>query len=144
MPRLRMSACVRAPLRPLRRLAGRGPLIHHVTRDLCQSSSVVARERPITTVEPGQSDTFGRAAADAATDGHVPPDSSDQEVDMDQLLTVKEAAQRLACTEAAIRKWLYQRRLPAVKVGRLIRLRETDLEAMIARGLRSPRLDVPR
>ncbi len=63
---------------------------------------------------------------------------------MDQLLTVKEAAQRLACTEAAIRKWLYQRRLPAVKVGRLIRLRETDLEAMIARGLRSPRLDVPR
>jgi excisionase family DNA binding protein len=63
---------------------------------------------------------------------------------MDQLLTVKEAAQRLACTEAAIRKWLYQRRLPAVKVGRLIRLRETDLDAMIARGLRSPRLDVPR
>jgi excisionase family DNA binding protein len=63
---------------------------------------------------------------------------------MDQLLTVKEAAQRLACTEAAIRKWLYQRRLPAVKVGRLIRLRETDLDAMIVRGLRSPRVDAPR
>jgi len=63
---------------------------------------------------------------------------------MDQLLTVKEAAHRLACTEAAIRKWLYQRRLPAVKVGRLIRLRETDLDAMVARGLRSPRLGVPR
>lgn len=62
---------------------------------------------------------------------------------MDQLVTVKEAAQRLACTEAAVRKRLYQRRLPAVKVGRLIRLRETDLEAMIAKGSR-PRLDVPR
>jgi len=94
-------------------------------------------------VEPGQSDSLGRAAANAATDGHAVPDSSDQEVDMDQLLTVKEAAQRLACTEAAIRKWLYQRRLPAVKVGRLIRLREADLEAMVARGLRRPRLDGP-
>jgi excisionase family DNA binding protein len=59
---------------------------------------------------------------------------------VEQLLTVKEAAQRLACTEAAIRKWLYQRRLPAVKVGRLVRLREADLEAVIARGVR-PRLE---
>jgi excisionase family DNA binding protein len=62
---------------------------------------------------------------------------------VDQLLTVKEAAQRLACTEAAIRKWLYQRRLPAVKVGRLVRLRETDLEAVIAKGVR-PRVDDAR
>jgi excisionase family DNA binding protein len=62
---------------------------------------------------------------------------------VDQLVTVKEAARRLACTEAAVRKWLYQRRLPAVKVGRLVRLREVDLEAMIAKGVR-PRLDVYR
>jgi excisionase family DNA binding protein len=64
-------------------------------------------------------------------------------VTVDQLVTVKEAARRLACTEAAVRKWLYQRRLPAVKVGRLVRLREVDLEAMIAKGVR-PRLDVYR
>lgn len=62
---------------------------------------------------------------------------------MEQLLTVKEAAQRLACTEAAIRKWLYQRRLPAVKIGRLVRLREADLEAAIAKGVR-PRVDASR
>ena len=37
---------------------------------------------------------------------------------MDQLLTVAEAASMLACSQAAIRKWLYQRRLPSVKVGR--------------------------
>ena len=36
---------------------------------------------------------------------------------MDRLLTVKEAANLLSCSEAAIRKWVYQRRLPAVKVG---------------------------
>jgi hypothetical protein len=31
---------------------------------------------------------------------------------MDRLLSVKEAAQLLSCSEAAIRKWVYQRRLP--------------------------------
>ena len=58
---------------------------------------------------------------------------------MEQLVTVKEAAHLLSCSEAAIRKWLYQRRLPTVKVGRLIRLRLSDLEALIARGLRPAR-----
>jgi excisionase family DNA binding protein len=62
---------------------------------------------------------------------------------VEQLLTVKEAAQRLACTEAAIRKWLHQRRLPAVKIGRLVRLRQTDLEAAIAKGVR-PRVGTSR
>jgi excisionase family DNA binding protein len=47
---------------------------------------------------------------------------------MKQLLTVREAASLLACSEAAIRKWIYQQRLPAVKVGRLIRIAESDLE----------------
>jgi excisionase family DNA binding protein len=55
---------------------------------------------------------------------------------VDQLLTVKEAAQRLACSEAAVRRWLYQLRLPAVKVGRLVRLRAKDLEAVITKGVR--------
>jgi excisionase family DNA binding protein len=53
---------------------------------------------------------------------------------VDQLMTIKEAAQTLAVTEAAIRKWLYQRRLRAVKVGRLTRLRREDVEA-VAGGL---------
>ncbi len=55
---------------------------------------------------------------------------------MEKLLTVKQAAELLSCSEAAIRKWLYQRRLPVVKVGRLTRLRARDLEALVARGLR--------
>ncbi len=50
---------------------------------------------------------------------------------MEKLLTVKEAADRLSCSEAAIRKWLYQRRLRAVKVGRLTRIRQSDVEAFI-------------
>jgi len=54
---------------------------------------------------------------------------------MEKLLTVKQAAELLSCSEAAIRKWIYQRRLPVVKVGRLTRLRVGDLEALVARGL---------
>lgn len=57
---------------------------------------------------------------------------------MDQLLTVKQAAELLACSEAAVRKWLYQRRLAVVKVGRLTRLRVRDLEALVTNGLRQP------
>jgi len=56
---------------------------------------------------------------------------------MEKLLSVKEAAEALSCSEAAIRKWVYQRRLPTVKVGRLTRLRQRDLEAFTSDGRRS-------
>ena len=52
-----------------------------------------------------------------------------------QLVTVDEAAQLLAVTPAAIRKWLSQGRLTKVKMGRLTRLRLADLEQVAARGL---------
>ena len=53
---------------------------------------------------------------------------------MDQLLTVAEAASMLACSQAAVRKWLYQRRLPSVKVGRLTRIPARDVEAFVRAG----------
>jgi excisionase family DNA binding protein len=53
---------------------------------------------------------------------------------MERLLSVKEAAERLSCSPAAVRKWLYQRRLPRVKVGRLTRVRTRDLDAFVAQG----------
>jgi excisionase family DNA binding protein len=56
---------------------------------------------------------------------------------MDRLLTVKEAAGLLCCSEAAVRKWIYQGRLRKVKVGRLTRLRPADMEAMVSSGLGS-------
>ena len=54
---------------------------------------------------------------------------------MDCLLSVKDAAQRLACSEAMLRKWMYTGRLPFVKVGRLSRIREQDLDAWVRLGL---------
>ena len=56
---------------------------------------------------------------------------SEKERSMDKLLTMKQAAELLACSEAAIRKWVYQRRLPVVRVGRLVRVRVADLEAFV-------------
>jgi excisionase family DNA binding protein len=53
---------------------------------------------------------------------------------LNQLLTVKEAATLLSCSEAAVRKWIFQRRLPCVKVGRLTRLRQSDIEALVSDG----------
>ena len=59
---------------------------------------------------------------------------------MEPLLTVKDAAQYLQCSEAAVRKWIYQRKIPHVKVGRLTRLRRQDVEAL-AGASSSKRLD---
>ncbi len=54
---------------------------------------------------------------------------------MDGLLSVKQSAKALACSEALLRKWLHQGKLPHVKVGRLTRIRQSDLEAWLRLGL---------
>jgi excisionase family DNA binding protein len=54
---------------------------------------------------------------------------------VDQLLSVKQAAEMLSCSQVAIRRWVSQKRLPCVKVGRLTRLRLTDLERVALEGL---------
>jgi len=56
---------------------------------------------------------------------------------MDKLLSAKQAAEILGCTEAAIRKWVYQRRLPTVHIGRLVRFRAHDVEKILEQGLPS-------
>jgi len=55
-----------------------------------------------------------------------------------QLLSIQDAATMLGATEAAVRKWLAQRRLPVVKLGRLTRLRLSDLEGVVKHGLPAP------
>jgi excisionase family DNA binding protein len=50
------------------------------------------------------------------------------------LLTIEEAARRLSVSIRNIRHQIYLRKLPIVKVGRLVRIDERDLEAFIERG----------
>jgi excisionase family DNA binding protein len=51
-----------------------------------------------------------------------------------ELLRAKEAAQFLNVSENTIRMWIWQRRLPVVRLGRAVRLRRQDLEEIIERN----------
>ncbi len=55
--------------------------------------------------------------------------------DWEGLVTLDEAARRLSCTKAAVRKWVSQGRLAVVKVGRLTRVRARDIAQVIEHGL---------
>jgi excisionase family DNA binding protein len=53
-----------------------------------------------------------------------------------KLLRVSEAAALLGLTPRTIRSWLLQRRIPCVRLSaRAIRLRKSDVDEIIERGL---------
>jgi excisionase family DNA binding protein len=54
---------------------------------------------------------------------------------MESLLTTNDVARLLGCTPAAVRKWRAQGRLPAVKLGRLVRYRGDDVQRVASKGL---------
>ena len=55
-----------------------------------------------------------------------------------QLHTEDETARILSCTKAALRRWRRERRGPRfVKLGRLIRYRQSDLEEFVDRSTQS-------
>lgn len=57
-----------------------------------------------------------------------------------QLNTIRQTATRLSVSTATIRRLVEKAALPVVRVGRCVRLREDDVEALIRRGYwgRSP------
>ena len=50
----------------------------------------------------------------------------------EELYTVEQAADYLNITAHFVRRLIRERRIPFLKVGRLVRLRRTDLEAYLA------------
>lgn len=59
-----------------------------------------------------------------------------------KLLTVLEVSERLALKPATIRKMMYLRQIPVVRpTKRAVRIREEDVEAIIAGGLTPARKD---
>ena len=52
----------------------------------------------------------------------------------DKLLTIPETALLLRLQPSTIRAWILKRLIPFVKVGRLVRVRRSDVEALIAAG----------
>jgi excisionase family DNA binding protein len=51
-----------------------------------------------------------------------------------RLNTIRQAAARLAVSTATIRRLIEKAELPAVRVGRCLRLREDDVDALVRRG----------
>jgi excisionase family DNA binding protein len=54
----------------------------------------------------------------------------------ERLLTVLESAQRLSLSPATLRKWIFQRRLKCVRLGRAVRLKESEVDAIARLGFR--------
>lgn len=50
---------------------------------------------------------------------------------MPQLVNLKDAAEELKVSIHTLRSWIYQRRLPHVKLGRRVLLRREDLESLV-------------
>jgi excisionase family DNA binding protein len=56
-----------------------------------------------------------------------------------QLMNVDQFAEALGVTKACIRRWILERRVATVKLGRLVRIPETEAERMITSGFRPAR-----
>lgn len=64
----------------------------------------------------------------------LPPPDQPRSRAADGLLTIPQAAQILAVSNSTIRSWLSQHRLPAVKLGRSVRIKEADVRKFIENG----------
>ena len=53
---------------------------------------------------------------------------------MDKLLTPQEAADQLGTSLRFVRRLVFERRIPYVKLGRHVRIAASDLDAFIAAG----------
>ena len=53
-------------------------------------------------------------------------------------LTVREVAELLRVSDLTVRRWIWAGKLPATRVGRVLRIRQSDLERLPRAGSHSP------
>jgi len=61
---------------------------------------------------------------------------------MHELLSLKEGANQLRLSIHTLRAWVFQKRLPVVRLGRRVLLRREDLENLINKNFVEARKDV--
>jgi len=54
---------------------------------------------------------------------------------MPELLSLKEGAKELKLSIHTLRAWIYQKRLPCVRLGRRVLLRKQDLEELVNKSV---------
>jgi excisionase family DNA binding protein len=60
--------------------------------------------------------------------------STGQRNPVDSFLTVAEVAEMLKLNQQTVRNWIDQGSLPAVRVGRRVRIRQSDLDRLLDEG----------
>jgi excisionase family DNA binding protein len=55
------------------------------------------------------------------------------------LLSVPQAAEQLNVTKSCLRRWILERRIATIKLGRLIRIPSAEIERLVSSGLRPAR-----
>ena len=61
------------------------------------------------------------------------------EINRKRLLSIPEFSAPLGVKDSTTRRWLLERKIAFVKVGRLVRIPETELDRIISEGLRPAR-----
>jgi excisionase family DNA binding protein len=56
--------------------------------------------------------------------------------EMDHLLTINEFAVALRIKVSCVRRWIYERRVTVVRVGRLVRIPSSELVRFVREGTR--------
>jgi len=68
-----------------------------------------------------------------------PPQGGNHNVSEKSLLKVTEFASELGVTTACIRRWIFERKITTVKLGRLIRIPGSETARLVESGLRPAR-----
>jgi len=58
---------------------------------------------------------------------------------MDKLLNISEFAGLLGVSSACVRRWVLERKVTIVKVGRLVRIPSAEFDRIVSNGTRSAR-----
>ena len=61
-----------------------------------------------------------------------------------RLLSVAQFAEALGVTQACIRRWLLERKVASVRLGRLVRIPSEERDRLIEKGFRPARPEVRR
>jgi len=59
-----------------------------------------------------------------------------QRIELNQLINISEGATLLCMSEATLRQWIHQRRIPFVKLGKAVRFDPSDLQKFIEENRR--------
>jgi excisionase family DNA binding protein len=60
---------------------------------------------------------------------------------IENLLNITEASRALKISPHTLRSWIFQKKVPIVRLGRRILFREKDLEKMIEDGIQESKVD---